>query len=74
MTIVECPSCQAKIDVDRADVEKEEDGLDLIVRCPPCGNRFIIQRVKIVRQKLKVAKYGYTKNKDGEEIRIKLNR
>jgi predicted Zn finger-like uncharacterized protein len=74
MTIIECPACQAKFDIDRADVEKEEDGLDLIVKCPPCGERFIIQRVKIVRQKLKVAKYGYTKNKEGQEIKIKIDR
>jgi uncharacterized Zn finger protein len=74
MTIIECPSCKAKIDIDRPDVQKEEDGLDLIVQCPSCGKRFIIQQIKIVRQKLKVAEYGYTKNKDGQEIKIKLNR
>ena len=72
MTIIGCPSCQVKVDIDRADVEKQEDGLDLIVKCPSCSERFIIERIKTVRRKLKVAKYGYTKNEHRKEIKIKL--
>jgi hypothetical protein len=72
MTIIECPGCKARVDIDRTDVEKQEQGLHLIVKCPECTERFLLQRVAEVRQRLQVAEYGYTVDQTGQEIRVKL--
>ncbi len=72
MTQIECPSCKKQVDIDSPSVEKQEDGLDLIVRCPQCQQRFIVQRVALVRQQLRVAEFGYRVDETGQEIRISL--
>ena len=72
MTFIECPVCKSRVDIDRTDLEKQEDGLQLIVKCPGCAERFIVQRVAQVRERLQVAEYGYTVDQTGKEIRVKL--
>ena len=72
MTIIECPACKSRVDIDRIDLEKEEQGLQLIVKCPECAERFIIQRVAQVRERLQVAEYGYTVDEAGQESRVRL--
>jgi ribosomal protein S27E len=72
MTLIECPGCKTAVDIDRSDIEKQEDGLQLIVKCPDCAERFMIQRVAWIRQKLEVAQYGYVVDQSGQKIRIKL--
>jgi predicted Zn finger-like uncharacterized protein len=73
MTKIECPSCKKAVDIDSPQVKKEERGLELVVRCPHCGDDFLVQRVAEVRRKLKVAKYGFTTNPQGKEIKIELS-
>jgi uncharacterized Zn finger protein len=72
MTLIECPACKSPVDIDRAEVKKEKDGLDVIVTCPDCGAGFILQQVAQVRQRLQVAQYGYTVDQSGQQIRVKL--
>jgi len=72
MTKIECPNCKKPVDIDSPNVIKEERGLELVVKCPYCKTDFLVQRVAEVRKKLKVAQYGFTQDKHGNEIRIKL--
>ena len=72
MTLIECPACKSAVDIDRSDVETQEDGLQLIVKCPHCAERFVIQQVAVIRQKLQVAQYGYVVDQAGQKVRVKL--
>ena len=69
--LIECPACEREVNVDDQDVQKKEDGLDLIVTCPHCQERFILQRTKWVRQLLK-AKHAIIKDKAGKKQTIKI--
>jgi endogenous inhibitor of DNA gyrase (YacG/DUF329 family) len=73
MTKLECPNCKKPVDIDSPNVVKEERGLELAVKCPYCKTDFLVQRVAEVRRKLKIAKYGFTTNAQGQEIKIKLS-
>jgi uncharacterized Zn finger protein len=72
MTEIECPSCGKVVDIDSTSVVKEERGLELAVRCPHCGDEFLVQRVAHVRRQLKVAQYGFTTNDQGKKIKVKI--
>jgi hypothetical protein len=71
MTLIECPSCRSKVDIDRPDVMKWEDGTDLIVRCASCRERFVLERAALARVKLRRATHGW-RSEGGQEQRIQL--
>ena len=71
--LLECPCCGKEVDIEDRAVEKREDGLDLIVTCPHCRERFILQRVKWVKKLLK-AKYAIIKDETGQKQRIKIQK
>ena len=72
MTQIECPTCKQRIDLDNPTVETQEDGLQLIVKCPHCVERFIVQRIAEVRMQLRSAEFGYRIDESGQEIRVSL--
>jgi endogenous inhibitor of DNA gyrase (YacG/DUF329 family) len=72
MTLIECPKCKREVEIDAANVTKEQDGLDLIVTCPRCKTPFIIQQVALVRKKLLEAQYAFVKDKTGRTRRIQI--
>ena len=72
MTEIECPSCKAKVDIDKPSVIKEEDGLDLKVVCPKCETQFVVARIKELRQKLLKAQFAFAKQKDGKTVKIAI--
>ena len=72
MTMIECPNCSKKVDIDDHSVRKEERGTDLAVECNFCNANFLVARIKHVRQKLQVAEYGFTQDERGQEVRIRL--
>jgi hypothetical protein len=67
-TLIECPNCQQKVDIDARSVQKREEDSDLIVTCPDCRKEFILHRAKHVREKLRVATAGYTA--DGVKVKL----
>lgn len=70
--LVECPACGKEVNVDDPNVQKKEEGLHLIVTCPYCKERFILQRVKWIRQMLK-AKYAIIKDESGQKQKIEIS-
>jgi len=66
---IECPACNTGVDIEDQRVKKEEDGTQLIVTCPNCNTRFILQRVAL--QKLLRAKKAFL-IVDGQKQEIKL--
>ena len=72
MTLIECPDCKHEVDIDRNEIVKVEDGLNLVIKCPHCREWFILEEVAIKRKKLKVAKYGYTIDPKGQKVKIKI--
>lgn len=72
--LVECPTCHGKVDIDSDSVKKEEDGLHLIVTCPHgrCRKKFILQRVRWVREKLK-ADYAFLSDDAVNEKRVRIS-
>jgi transposase-like protein len=72
MTEIECPECKARVDIDRPSVIREEGGVDIRVRCPHCRAEFIIEKAEEVRRKLRKARYGFARFKDGTTIKIRL--
>ena len=67
-TLIECPNCKTKVDIDASTTQKREDGLDLIVKCLQCLEEFVVRRVKHVRQNLRAATVGYTE--DGVKVKL----
>ena len=72
MTVIECPACKAKVDIDKPTIIKEEDGLDLKVVCPKCETQFVVERIKELRPKLLKAQFAYVKQKDGTTAKIHI--
>jgi predicted Zn finger-like uncharacterized protein len=72
MTEIECPECKARVDIDRPSIITGEGGVDLRVRCPQCRAEFVIEKVEEVRKKLRKARYGFARFKDGTTIKIRL--
>lgn len=72
MSLIECPKCEREVDIDSANVTKEQDGLDLIVTCPKCKTLFLVQRVAVVKRTLLAAQYGLVKSKDGRTRKVKV--
>lgn len=71
--LIECPNCEDRVDIDDVNTQKQERGLELLVKCPSCEKWFIIQRIAEVRQKLQAAKCAYMVTEQGEEVRIRIS-
>jgi hypothetical protein len=72
MTLIECPGCKREVDIDAVGIEKQPDGLDLIVRCPRCAIQFVVPRFAAAQQGLLVARHGLIKDRKGRTRRVEL--
>lgn len=72
MALIESPGYKAVVDIDRHDIQNQEDGPDLIVRCPRRKSCFTPGRVTAVHEKLRCAEFGILRTRE-DQRRVSLD-